>query len=435
MRIFLFLLLAAFWASYLSASPSGDMSSEVFDLTSIQNARPTGNLQYRRRGASETIIGPKGWRSEIFAHNLGHVIDIGTDNQGHLYALSVTDKDEERAQRAGRVYRFEDRDQDGAVDVQRIILDDFVRPEAMVVSGDVIYIADQHVIWRYNIQSHEKAPFVSLDNIQPQAGTKVLLAPDGELSVYFSYTAKDGQHNLVAIDKQSGTAKRLSRGGGTITAMARANQSALWAVMGDHLLPLTHKGFDTSRALALEPGVMIRDMMVPGQYVRPKGFEAWRDAVLLVQGGGRQLDRSSSGGQNIVAIPTEFGQPQPRLKVLADGMVDKARRFSWGEPYALHIDARGLFIAEARGGTIWRLYPAQDEAALQDKTDKSSQNDKADHNMSKVSSAPEHPDLLRGSSIEQGSAIVHGSKIPKVPHPSRTIPSKRNANDRPEERE
>ena len=56
----------------------------------------------------------------------------------------------------------------------------------------------------------------------------------------------------------------------------------------------------------------------------------------------------------LIAIPTEFGQPSGVTHVLVEIFLTQSGRSAWGQPGQIVMDKRGLFFADLNGA-VWRL--------------------------------------------------------------------------------
>jgi hypothetical protein len=179
-------------------------------------------------------------------------------------------------------------------------------------------------------------------------------------------SAADGTAKIITIDLNTKRAELMASGSGKITALADRPKGPFWAGMSGALVPIV-KGQDLNKksGQGLEPGVDIGGLILPGQFETPQGWpEAAKDSIMATQSGTDRTATRSSGGFNVVAVPTEFGQPASEMQVVVDGFLTSTKRASWGHPAAMVMDARGLFIADRWSGNLWRLSKATSKPVI-----------------------------------------------------------------------
>ena len=359
----------------------------------------TMSFQNRPGGTVPRAI--TGLEVDNLATGLGYITSIAYAPDG---AILVADTGK------NRVTRLEDRGRDGRIDARRVIAEGLENLASIAAIGDTVYMVDQQAVWQVPVTGGPRIEFVSLRRAGASPENRPLLADpeNGRLLLGLNVGA---EAKVIAIDLESGKASLVASGTGKITALAKPAKGAIWAGLSGALVPvIAGQSLAIDRGQILETGVDIPALLVPGQY---DGFEGWpvgmTDRVLAAQTSKTRLPASSSGGFNVVALPTIFGQPQAELSVLVDGFLARSGRSAWGYPAALAMDARGLLIADPEGGTLWRVKKASPKPVIiRAKTpDVESEPKKVAKKKSTMGSHIEEASTLKsGSNLTLGSTIV-----------------------------
>ena len=318
------------------------------------------DLRHRPRGSRDIPSVPKGLYAERVATGLGDISALVSDAEGKLYSL-------ERSQ--GRLYQITDRAMDGRMDSQRVLAYGFARPTGMALKDAYLYIADQDAIWKVDIDTGEKTHFVSLTNITAEPIRPIIIYKNRLLLglTLADASAQAGNvSQVLSVDLDSGLATLLAEmTGGPITGLSYGS-GQLWASVGQSLRPVTAKSHpDFAKVYPLEHGASALAVLLPGDDGSyPKDWPlALRNHILTIQGPTQTASVTSvshasvksSGGNNIVAIPTQFGAPGPELSILVGGFSSRGGRAAWAAPSAMVMDPRGLFFADRLGGSLWKL--------------------------------------------------------------------------------
>jgi len=120
--------------------------------------------------------------------------------------------------------------------------------------------------------------------------------------------------------------------------------------------------------------------------------------------------QSGPKAMQLIAVPTEFGQPSGPPRILVDGFLSSTGRSAWGKPGAMVMDKRGLFFADRYNGTVWRLSakPSVKETPKPEIKKVTQEIDKPTLNPAKL--PPSQRPLLIGSGIK-GSQISDASLL------------------------
>jgi len=350
------------------------------------------SFQNRPGGTVPNTI--SGLKVDALATGLGHITSIAYAPDGGIL-LADTEKN--------RITRLEDRGRDGRIDSRRVMAEGFENLVSIAALGETLYMVDQQAIWQISVSGGPRTEFVSLRRAGSKPENRPLLAdPVNDrllLGLNIGTNAK-----VIAIDLDTGKANLIAEGTGEITALAKPAKGAIWAGLSGTLVPVIEgQSLSADQGQILEPGVDIPALLVPGQF---EGFEGWpadmADNVLAAQLSPTRLPKTTSGGFNLVALPTIFGQPQAELSVLVDGFLARSGRSAWGYPAALAMDARGLLIADPESGTLWRVQKGNPKPVIIKAPEPETKPE-----PEKV--AKKKPAL--GSHLEQASTLKSGSKL------------------------
>lgn len=340
----------------LSLNVGSAQAQESYPRAATAAISERSPLDLRRRvaGPRETPTLAKGFYAERVASNIGDIRALVTDNEGSLYALST---------KAGQLIHLSDRGMDGRIDTQRPLAEGFTRPTGLAFDSEnaQLYVSDKTAIWRVNQKTGETRQFVSLRNMNA-AEARPLTLYKGRLLLGVSKTTTSS--SVLSVDLSSGEAthltdlpeapiRALSHGGGQ-----------LWAAVGQSLRPveLGADKVDAKRYL-LETGAAALNVQLPSTDINyPKDWpQDLKGAVLASQGPTFQsadyllTDKTNSGGNNIVIVPTQFGAPASNISVFVGGFLSRDAQTAWAAPRAFVIDPRGLFFADWLGGSLWRV--------------------------------------------------------------------------------
>ncbi len=353
-------------------------------------------LHARRKSSAEKPKAKTGVQVDTYAKNLGQISAIDTGDKGEIYVLN---------QFNGTLSVLEDRELDGRMDMQRPLQSGFTQPSGLVLAGEHIYISDATAIWVMDRTGGTKRVLASLEKVQASPENRPLsLSPDGKW-LYLGLSKADGTARIVRVNRQSGQAENLSAGPGPVRALAQAKGTPLWVAVNNSLIAVTTERYSLGEAHHMEPGVLVQGFYLPAEAnAMPEIFNELTGQFLVLQGGGARLSGKSSGGQNLVAVPVSFGQPQNKMQVVIDGLVTNHGRTVWGEFSDIAWDARGLFLADRQNGIIWKASKAVDKPKILSPKEKP-------ETKFQAASSVKKPKAKWGSSIAKASTITTGSTL------------------------
>ena len=393
-----FLLFSALSVALANAAPG-----DAYEASAPDNSVLLEPLLQRQSGPSEGLKPLPGFDARVFAFGLGNIGDIVTAKDGTLYSSDA---------QTGRVFEIADRGLDGRRDFQRPVLSGLSNPSGLAITGDTLFVADRHAIWAMDRKSKARQRVASLENMAA-APLRPLIYHEPSDDVWIALTLSSNSGQVIAVDPQTGGARLIADIPGPISAMDRSDNGTVWVGSGRSLFSLS-EGAGAQPAGQVEQGVQISGFVLVGGAEIGQGFSAWRDHVILSQSGGARQPRSHSGAMNLVAVASEFGKLSDKLTVWADGFLDHNRRNAWGDPGAIALDRRGLFVADRWNGTIWRVYA---RAVTQTDDHPEMVADTKEEPLDDIKAEDEaaaQPSLVTGSRIEKASGIEVGSTILKA---------------------
>ena len=324
--------------------------TQTFKRADSQSAdAPRDPLDLRRRavGSSETPIITQGLYAQRVSTGLGHVIAMASLEDGSIHALS---KDK------GQLFHLIDRGLDGRIDTQRPMTSGFDNPTGLALKDGQAFISDRHAVWRVDLDTGIKTQFVSLRHLKA-ADERPLLIYENRLLMGVSKS--ETLSSVLSIDLSSGEATHLTDIAEAPIRALSYGGGQLWAAVGHSLRPVdARSNTEFAKHYPLEAGAAAIAIVLPSSETDwPADWPAaMKDYILAIQGPtlGR-MGETNSGGNNVIALPTQFGAPLSNLSVLAGGFMSRDGQSAWAAPSALLIDKRGLFFAERLGGTLWRV--------------------------------------------------------------------------------
>ena len=268
-----------------------------------------------------------------FAKSLGEISALALGEAGTLYAA---DKE------SGRIWELKDRGADGTLDQRRPLPARFDGLTGLAVIGETLYIADRQAIWALEGGAAAPRQIAGLSHVQ-SSGNHPLLA-DGENLLLAVSTDTDAK--LISVNRETGFASLMHELSAPIYSLSKREGSEVWAGTDSGLIKASADG----EPLQFGQSARIEGLLLPGQYGVPDDWPASLKGHILAA-------QTGAGAMRLLAIPTEFGQPQGPARVLVDGFLSGSQRSAWGAPGAMLSDARGLFFADPHNGTLWRLAP------------------------------------------------------------------------------
>ncbi len=397
------------------ASSAEAQVGESFDLRASPAETLMQPLQMRRRGGAETPKVPEGMRSDVFAQGLGSLTDMVIAKDGTVFTSDAS---------GGRVFEITDRYKDGERDSQRVILRDLAAPSGLAVSGKTLWVADSQAVWLYDRDTSSTEVFVSLENANA-TGSVPLVLDEARGHLWLGLNASGVSYKIITVDLATRRADLKAEGRGQVLDMALAPDGTLWLGLEDRIMPLSMSGLNPDRTVPVEAGARLGGILIMEGQSTPRVLDPWSDHVFVAQGGIARMSKGSSGGLNVVTLPTAFGQPSTQMTVFMDGFVSSSGRLAWGRPGAMAIDSRGMFVADTHGGMVWKIsasespktpildikiYAPDDavvETAMKDLERRSEERAENPKSKNKFDIGI----LPRGSQIETASSIAVGSTI------------------------
>ena len=315
--------------------------------TSRENLINPSDLRRRAAGSAEKPVLPEGLYAERVASSIGHISAMLSTPDGSIYALGTE---------SGQLFHFLDRGLDGRMDSRTTLAAGFDTPTGLTLKDGDLYVSDTQAIWRVDIGTGVKTKFVSLRNISAGQHRPLLAYKD---KLLLGLTHSKAQSKVLSIDGQTGVARLLSEiPEGPLRGLSYGG-GQLWAATGFSLRPIDKQAStEFAKSYTLEAGAAAMAVLLPSS--ETNWPEAWpaamKDYVLAIQGpAASRPSKTSSGGNNIAALPTQFGAPTENLSILAGGFLGRDGQSAWAAPTAMFIDSRGLFYADRIGGTMWRV--------------------------------------------------------------------------------
>lgn len=345
------------------------------------------------QNAPQTIAG---FQISRTASNLGEISAMALAKDGTIFTADET---------KGRITRLSDRGQDGQIDTTRVIASGLTAPSGIAVIDNWVYIADATAIWRVDQNGGAPELFVSLQNTGAMTSPRPLLVNILGNQLMLGLSSKDGNAKIVTIDLDTKRADLMTVGPGRITALAGLPKGPFWAGMSGALVPIMDgQPLNIDTGQNLEQGTEIGGLILPGQFDNPAGWpDEARDDIIATQSGTDNMSARSSGGFNVISIPTHFGQPSSEIQILIDGFLTRTRRSAWGQPGAMVMDARGLFIADRWSGNVWRLSKARPKPVIVVEPEPEA--------IVANTETEDEDEAIRGSGIGAGSQIDTASKL------------------------
>ena len=370
-----------------------------------QRAALNQRVRMQRGGSSNELRTIKGLALNIAATGLGDISALARGADSTLYAAD---------RKSGRIWALTDRGQDGKIDLRRPLPFTFDRPSGLAVIEETVYVADRNAVW---VIAPGKDPeqLANLKQANSTGGPHILFPGHDPEVLILGLTTKNQGFRILELKRETGEAKLIGEGHyGLLNSLALSKGSDIWAGSGEALVPVGPNPLNPKAPLEFKAGQSITAIALPGQYEAPQNWPVQlKDHILAAQVGPNAMQ--------LIAIPTEFGQPSGAPRVLVDGFLTGSGRSAWGAPGQIVMDKRGAFFADPNNGTLWRLSappPPQPKITIIDTADlppnpneepKLTPQDKA----ITISSSIKGTQIDTNSTIVQPSSIIYGSKLIK----------------------
>ena len=328
----------------LTAKPSSALNESLSDTDyadiTLPAKRPQARLQKGQN--SENLKTLDGLDIKRFARRLGDISSIARGEQGQLYIADTS---------SGRIFVAPDSDQNGSPEQIRKLPFRFTKPSAVLEHAGHLYIADSQAVWKVpTTRIMQQTPIVlaSLQNTQSQ-GPFFLAAQNTDTDapvthITLGYSTVDSKARLVSVNTQTGSAQLLDETSGQLHQLSAASGIKPWTVYRQSGDLYIGTGFDEPAFLG--SAVTVKGLTVPYSANTPADWPASiRDHVYI----------SRVNPTTVAALPTSLGTVMPRGRNIFTGF--QSGRTAWGSPGALHMDRRGLFVADPFNGDLWLIRP------------------------------------------------------------------------------
>ena len=279
-------------------------------------------IQKNAPGASQTPKAPDRFAASKFATGLGEISAMAMDEAGTLFTVDM---------QKGRLYRLEDRDKDGKLDILRTIAAGWAEPKGIAIIEDRIFVSDKNGVWE--ITQYGRFRLASFENVKGLSETPLIFADVQGESLLAVLTSENSNSQIVKIDVTSGFASRISGGKGPITAITQSINSDIWVAVEGRLLPIKDETYNAENGYAVTQGTEITSILLPGQYSQaPDVFSDFEDHIYISVGGANK----STDARQVKVINTQMGIPQGQGETLVDSFVSRTGLTAWGYPCLLY---------------------------------------------------------------------------------------------------
>ncbi len=375
----------------------GYAQSSYDDYTSLTETRASEPRQQRGRQVHQLRTDPA-LHHHLFARRLGEISAMDSKD-GTLF---VADK------RSGQIFRLPDRDGNGQTEGARPMPHRFDEPTGLAAAEDALYVADRSAVWRVSpagtpviLAGLTNADTTGLHHLEKSATAAFL---------WLGLTTQSGQAKLLRLSTLTGEAELIDEAEGTLLDMSAQDGARPWMLLQKGADVFLGPSFEFMSPVSLEPGHMVLPANEAGQNWPP---ELSQHVV---------ISRDYSG--DVMAAPIVIAKPLPIGRALLSGFTAPSGRQKWGETGSLHLDSRGLFVADSVNGDLWRLSrSANPKLTVPSNSSSKKVDNKTEDESSRESSAATAPDdissevstfsssIERGSTIDQLSTIDRGSLI------------------------
>lgn len=321
-------------------------SSQYEDLTLPVQA-PAPRLQKGQR--IDKLRAIDGLVMKRFARRLGEIGSMTRGTQGQIYTTDT---------KSGRVFIIPDSDQNGQPEQIRALPYRFDSPSAAMELGEHIYIADKQAIWKISkSRTAFKAPIrlASLENVKslgrfflashPYLGSNSSQNTSEQATdIILGYSSQDGQARLISVNIETGRAELMAEAAGRLEQLVSMAGSKPWLIYRNQ--NGLHMGTNFIGSAPLGQSLDIHGLALPRTDQLPPNWPKILDNHVFI---------SRGNPVSVTALPSSLGAVLPRGRDIFSGFQNN--RTAWGQAGALHIDARGLFIADPFNGDIWRVFP------------------------------------------------------------------------------
>ncbi len=343
-----------------------------------------------------------------FSSGLGQISGLALGEDGAVFVLDS---------KSGRVLVLSDKERDGSVDLTRILANGLNNPVSMTRWAGELLVVDQDAIWRININTRAKSKLASLQNSDALPSLRpIIISPNGD-EVILGLNQSDGSGKLIAIDRESGMARILVNADEPIRALSQVKGGPIWIGLTNTLVPFADGKVNMDASYQLAENHFVEGIYLPTSTdMTATSLSNLAGKFLVVTGQENQTRRDEVSGRNVIALDSSFGIPGGKPSAVVDGFITNHGRAAWGKPKALVWDERGLLLADAQNGVIWRISKREKLVKISKPEESEVAKFYADDDVKK-------PKTKWGSSIDTGSSLVSGSHIAKNWEDNRLIQS------------
>lgn len=300
----------------LSAAPAASQTHGV--QTNGEPANTSPRPRVLAGSASTAVTAAEGYSAYPFAQQLGQISALARDESGRLYAAD---------QRGGRILILTDRNLDGRLDTQRSLPHRFDTPSGIAATAQGLFIADRAGVWSISADGTPRLLAALSQSRSIGAPHALTMREDGVLRL--GYTRDDGTAHVVSIDLATGRAAALASQRGQFLGWATGPDAPLW---------ILSRNTDHARLGA---------NLMQGAIVPDDAAHVWLDAA------NNQIILSTERG--VFRAAAGLG----RLEIEPEALMSGLGPFDGSSLRAGPVltDERGLFIADPKRGTLWRLVP------------------------------------------------------------------------------
>ena len=157
------------------------------------------------------------------------------------------------------------------------------------------------------------------------------------------YTTQTGKARLISIDTQTGRAALQDETEGVLLQLSATSGPKPWRAYSHQNELYIGTDFDSA---AIGTSLAVNGMVLPDRSTTPSEWPKSLDDHVFI---------SQANPINVTALQTSLGTVLPRGRTIFSGFQNG--RTAWGRAGALHMDKRGLFIADPYNGDLWLIKP------------------------------------------------------------------------------
>jgi len=320
-------------------------NSPYTDLTRTSEMPPA---RFQKGQQADKITTLDSLEAHRFARRLGEISAIARGAKGQLYTAD---------RQTGRIFILSDYNQDGRTEQIQPLAHRFNAPSAVMELDNTLYVADRDAIWSIDLTAlpaSKSTQLASLKNIM-SAGPYFLTTGQSNIketgtkkteTILLGYSADDNTAKLISVHIHTGQAEFIAATDGTLEQLAAGPNSKPWMIYRHQDTLNIGTAFDNTDAL--KGDFSVTGLALPSKDIAPDNWpESLEDHILI----------SRTNPVAVTALPTSLSRVLPMGRDIFTGFQNG--RTAWGKAGVLHMDKRGLFIADPYNGDLWRLAPKQ----------------------------------------------------------------------------